>query len=237
MTHPIAQAHLSTVREDDRPLFDSTGFNNEHLDSVVYVHDPMCSWCWAFRPTLKQLQQNLPENVGMVRLLGGLAPDSNEPMPEMMRQSLQRTWRDIAYTVPGTPFNFQFWSSCIPRRSTYPACRAVIAARNQGTEWEGTMTEHIQRAYYLDARNPSDDRVLREIAASIGLDAQRFAEDLNSQQTQNMLHQEIALSRKLGVSGFPALLFNQGDAVNRLPVDYARFSTTLKAIRALLKRA
>ena len=42
---------------------------------LYYVHDPMCSWCWGFRPTWLALQDQLPEGVRVQRLLGGLAPD------------------------------------------------------------------------------------------------------------------------------------------------------------------
>ena len=48
---------------------------------LFYVHDPMCSWCWAFAPTWAEIKQNLPEHIKVRYLLGGLASDSNEPMP------------------------------------------------------------------------------------------------------------------------------------------------------------
>ena len=53
---------------------------------LYYAHDPMCSWCWAFRPVWLALLAQLPEGTRVQRLLGGLAPDTDEPMPD---QSLQ----------------------------------------------------------------------------------------------------------------------------------------------------
>lgn len=79
------------------------------------------------------------------RVLGGLATDTREPMPEALRTYIQDTWRRIEHSVPGTKFNFEFWSRCRPRRSTYPACRAVIAAIAQGPHFEEPMIEAIQR--------------------------------------------------------------------------------------------
>jgi protein-disulfide isomerase-like protein with CxxC motif len=54
----------------------------------------------------------------------------------------------------GTEFNFDFWTKCQPRRDTYKACRAVIAASQQNAE--EAMIEAIQKAYYLRAMNPSE---------------------------------------------------------------------------------
>jgi putative protein-disulfide isomerase len=115
----------------------------------------MCSWCWAFRPALQKIEAELPDGVELIRILGGLAADTDHPMPEAMREKLQEIWRTIQEKVPGTEFNFQYWEVCTPRRSTYRACRAVIAANLQGN-WGAAMIEAIQRANYLEARNPSD---------------------------------------------------------------------------------
>ena len=124
-------------------------------------------------------------------VLGGLAADTDEPMPEETRSFLQQTWHKIEQRIPGVHFNFDFWEKASPRRSTYPACRAVIAARQFGPEYEALMTAAIQRAYYQEARNPSDDSTLIELAAEIGLDADEFAGVLGDPATQQKLFDEI----------------------------------------------
>ena len=35
-----------------------------------YAHDPMCSWCWAFRPAWLALLEHLPEGIRVQRRLG-----------------------------------------------------------------------------------------------------------------------------------------------------------------------
>ena len=124
---------------------------------LYYAYDPMCSWCWGFRPVWEELQARLPAEVRVQPILGGLAPDSDQPMAPDMQSHLQDTWRRIEQRIPGTSFNFAFWENCSPRRSTYPACRAVIAAGAQGPGQESNMVLAIQRAYYQQARNPSDN--------------------------------------------------------------------------------
>ena len=76
------------------------------MRSLYYVHDPMCSWCWAFRPVWSEIVQGLPAGIEARRLLGGLAPDSDQPMPDEMRQKIISIWRVIKRRVPGTAFNF-----------------------------------------------------------------------------------------------------------------------------------
>jgi len=199
----------------------SSELNAETSDSqhtLYYAHDPMCSWCWGYRPSWEQLQHKLPDTIKTQYVLGGLAPDTTEPMPESMQQMLQQYWHRIAQTIPGTQFNHEFWSKNKPRRATYPACRAVLAAKSQASAFEEPMINAIQKAYYLNAKNPSDDDVLIELAAQIGCDVNAFKESLNSKTTNDALMQQISFAQRLGAQGFPSLFF---EAIGKTPIPLA----------------
>jgi len=180
----------------------------------------MCSWCWGFRPTWEKIRSNLPEELRVKYLLGGLAPDNDAPMQESMQKDIAGYWRKIQQHIPGTEFNFDFWENCQPRRSTYPACRAVIAARKQHPEIEQAMIEGIQKAYYLNAKNPSDNDTLIDIAESLGLDKNRFSNDLDSPETQQTLLKEIEFSRSIGAQGFPGMILDKNGRYIVVPLDY-----------------
>ena len=191
-------------------------------DTLYYVHDPMCSWCWGFQPTWKELKENLSTRIASQMVLGGLAPDTNEPMPEPLRQMIQNTWHRIESSIPGTRFNYNFWTKNTPRRATYPACRAVLATINQQPALEVAMVEAIQHAYYLEARNPSINSVLIELANQIGCDTTQFAKDLDSDPIHHALAQQIQLGQSLGAQGFPSLFLKTGAMARpcQIPIDF-----------------
>jgi len=203
--------------------------------TLIYVHDPMCSWCWGFEPTRARLFAALAGRIPVQRLVGGLAPDSTEPMPDAMRQGLQQTWSRIQQMIPGTEFNFDFWTDCAPRRSTYPSNRAVIAARMQSEDFDQPMTARIQRAYYLEARNPSDNETLIELAEDIGLDVKRFAGDLVDAGTQQKLLAEIQTSRRLGIDSFPSLAVASAGNLSHIGLNYTDADAMLGQIEALIE--
>ena len=188
--------------------------------TLYYVHDPMCSWCWGFSKTWNQVITALDGKLDIHYVVGGLAPDSAEPMPEAMQLALQNTWRTIQSRIPGTEFNYDFWTDCQPRRSTYPACRAVLAARKQNPDKERPMIRAIQQAYYLRARNPSDDEVLIELAGEVDLNTQQFTDDLNSDDMHTRLHADIALGQRLGAQGFPSMVLHHENRIQMLHLDY-----------------
>ncbi len=204
------------------------------MPHLYYVHDPMCSWCWAFRPAFDELRRRLPSGIELVRLLGGLAPDTDQPMPEALREQLQATWRRIQTKLPETRFNFEFWSRNTPRRATYPACRAVIAARALQPEREEPMILAIQQAYYLQARNPSDDTTLIELAGEIGLDTRDFERQLSDGATREALEAEIARTRAMGVNSFPSLVLQVGESRWPVAVDYHTADSMLETLDLIL---
>ena len=203
--------------------------------TLYYFHDPMCSWCWGFSPAWKKLCDTVTDEVSVEMVLGGLSPDSNEPMPEQMQQYLQQTWRTIEAKIPGARFNHDFWTHCSPRRSTYPSCRSVIAARLQGREFESKMVSAIQHGYYLEAKNPSDEETLAGFGETIGLDVGQFLQDLNSPHTHQTLTEEMAFSRSLGVQGFPSLALVKQERVHPVNVDFLDPMSMVAAIREVQK--
>jgi putative protein-disulfide isomerase len=154
-------------------------------------------------------------------------------MPAEMQSMLQHTWQRIEQHIPGTEFNFEFWQKCSPRRSTYPANRAVIAARQQDEAFDAQMTARIQRAYYLEARNPSDNSTLIELATEIGLDAEQFEADLVAESIQQQLIAEISSTREMGIDGFPGLAVEKDDGLHHIGLNYTEAEKMLSEIEAL----
>jgi putative protein-disulfide isomerase len=203
--------------------------------TLYYIHDPMCSWCYAFGPVLARLQAALPESVKVERLLGGLAPDNQIPMDAAMRQRLEATWQRIEKSVPGTHFNLDFWRNCTPYRSTYPSCRAVIAATAQGAEFDEVMTKAIQQAYYQGARNPSKLETLINIADEIGLDRAAFEQAIASGETESELQRQIAFAAQIGAESYPALILSVDGSRWPVGIDYNDPAPMLDTIEFLLE--
>ena len=190
----------------------------------------MCSWCWAFRPTWLKVLSELPSHINVSYLLGGLAPDSNLPMPLETQKYVRDNWIKIQKVVPGTEFNYDFWTLNEPRRSTYLSCRAVISAKKQNPDFEVLMTEGIQKAYYLNALNPSNEETLINIAQDIGLNEESFKEDLKSSEVNDHLLDQIHTTTTMPISGFPSLVLVKGGLLKRIKIDYLKSNYIINQI-------
>lgn len=194
----------------------------------------MCSWCYAFSQSWNALLKALPRNIEIVYLVGGLAPDTTEPMPLTTQKMVQQAWQRIEQTVPGVHFNWDFWSRNTPIRSTYPACRAVLAAKKQRTEAEVEMIRAIQTAYYQQAKNPSLAETLHACAHEIGLDVSTFIEDLKSSAIENELQQQIQQARSMDVHSYPSLRLVNNNTVFPIAIDYLNHQTMLDEVNSRL---
>lgn len=206
-----------------------------NFSRIFYIHDPMCSWCYAFDRSWTALQRDLSGNIEVVYLVGGLAPDTMQPMPLETQQMVQQAWQRIEHTVPGVCFNWEFWSRNTPIRSTYPACRAVLAAKKQRADAERDMISAIQAAYYLQAKNPSLVETLQECAQIIGLDKNAFYKDFMSTEIEQQLHHDIQLARRMDVCSYPSLRLEYKGMIFPVAVDYLGHRSMVDAINRIIR--
>lgn len=203
------------------------------MTRLFYVHDPMCSWCYAFSQSWTALQQDLSRDIEIVYLVGGLAPDTTEPMPLETQKMVQQAWQRIEQTVPGVYFNWDFWPRNTPIRATYPACRAVLTAKKQCADAEVEMIRAIQIAYYQQAKNPSLPETLQACAREIGLDVETFIEDLRSSAIESELQHQIQRARSMDVYSYPSLRLVHNDTVLPIAIDYLDHRTMLGEIKTI----
>ena len=96
------------------------------------------------------------------------------------------------------------------------------------------MTEAIQRAYYLEARNPSDYSTHLQLAEQLDLDVQGFKSDLQSNETEEELMRQLQLTQSMNVRGFPGLVLTLDGEQHGVAIDYVNPDLTLSLINELL---
>jgi putative protein-disulfide isomerase len=194
----------------------------------------MCSWCYAFKPTLNELKKNLSSNIKIINVVGGLAKHSDEIMQKEVQEKIEDIWYEIEKVV-GTKFNHDFWRKCKPRRSTYLACQATMLARYENKEDE--MIEAIQEAYYQKSMNPSDDSTLIILAKQIGMDEKKFEEDLRSQKIEDDLQNELNLRRSLYAKSFPSLILKYKKELYPINIKYNDYKSMLNQINNMVENS
>jgi putative protein-disulfide isomerase len=172
---------------------------------LIYVADPMCSWCWGFSPVIAALEEQFRGRLSVSLLMGGLRPYAAEPMPDTDRAMIREHWEHVAQRT-GQPFDFSFFDREEFTYDTEPASRAVVTAQalRPGSGLE--MLKAVQHAFYAENRDVTDEDVLTEIAVEEGFSTEAFAQALASEAARAATREGFVTSQKAGIRGFPTLL-------------------------------
>lgn len=193
-----------------------------HQKTLMYVVDPMCSWCWGFSPVFDEIVQNYGDQITIRILMGGLRPGNTERFDESRRSYILGHWRAV-HERTGQPFNFDFQMGPQFKYDTEPASRAIVVIRKIEPSLERGLLKNIQEAFYVKNADVTKDLVLADLANGLGIDRTVFLDQFRDQQNTQAVWAEFDQARQLGVDGFPTLLGKDGDTITTLTHGYQPF--------------
>lgn len=174
----------------------------------------MCSWCWAFKPVLEQVDIEYPE-LERITVMGGLRGGDEVPMDDALMEMIRGAWERIE-SATGQPFNRDLWEKHRPLATTLPACKAVLTAKLMEPQIFWPYMVAMFQAYFTRAMDPSSRETHLQVAGEMGLNRQSFEAMLDSQQVVNALDEDLQQTQRFGITGFPSVVLSLKDQHNYL---------------------
>ncbi len=187
--------------------------------TLIYVGDPMCSWCWGLAPTIERIAAR--EDVATRVVVGGLRPGENAaPLDDGLRQYLLHHWEKIS-ELSGQPFS----KSALQRENwvydTEVPAIAVTTMRHLAEPETIRFLTHVQRAFYAGGVDITDPGVYPALLSGFDLDAADFMTEMASAEAKTRAWKDFAEARELGVLGFPTVLLEVDGSIQVLSRGYA----------------
>lgn len=201
---------------------------------LIYVGDPMCSWCYGFTPEIEAVRRKYENQLEIQMVMGGLNTKQNLPLDAEMRASLQGHWEEIALST-GQPFAYQILNKKGFVYNTEPACRAVVAVREIDSTKSYSMFKAIQTAFYSKGIDITQTEELAKIAESIAINFEEFLKMYNSNFIKEKTKGDIQRAERNGIDGFPALILLHGEKVVFISNGYEKAEKVEKALKKHLK--
>ncbi|CAN7418790.1 DsbA family protein [Acidovorax delafieldii] len=201
---------------------------------LVFVGDPMCSWCYGFGQELSEALARRPE-MQLDIVTGGLRAGATEVLDDAGKRLRLFHWAKVEAQT-GLSFDRE---ALLARRGfvydTEPVCRAVVAARlSQPGANLLAIFRALQKAFYADGLDTTDPEVLVAVvtqALSVqALDAQGLQECFVADATLQVTQRDFAQARRWGITSFPALLGKHGEHLVRLVDGFAKAPVLLATI-------
>ncbi|WP_028468334.1 DsbA family protein [Neptunomonas japonica] len=192
---------------------------------LIYVTDPLCLWCYGMAPALDSFYNNLPDELNCITINGGLFPDSRARVTDIeFREYLKNAAQHVTAKT-GQVFSKSFWSLLETqgfRYDTEPSARASVVVKSLTDETHMRQFIHaLQRAVFIDGINPNITDNLSSIAEQSGIEKGSFIASFNDPTSLEATHNEYALANKMGVQGFPALIYQHQKRAYSLAAGYA----------------
>lgn len=198
---------------------------------LLYVMDPMCSWCWGFAPVAEALIAQAREAGVSTRLVPGGLRTGGTALDASTRKYILEHWQAVHYAT-GQPFQFE---GAMPDGFVYdtePACRALVAARELDEQRAWGLLKLIQASFYQQGVDVTRAPQLVELAEQAGFDRELFAQRFASHDTRTATTADFAWVQDLGIAGFPTLLAERNGQLALLTNGYQ----PLQALAPLLGR-
>lgn len=203
---------------------------------LLYMTDPMCSWCWGFVPVMHRVREAYGDRLDIELIVGGLRPGMAEPFSPRMKEYVLHHWQEV-HKVSGQPFNFAFEMDDNFVYDTEPADRAVVTVRQIAPGKVFDYAEAVQRAFYNENLNVTQPTVLAGIAELQGISAEVFAARFNTAETKQATWADFARAREYGVTGFPSIVLEDSRGPALLTYGYMPYDELQPRLESWLESA
>jgi putative protein-disulfide isomerase len=188
-----------------------------------YIYDPLCGWCYGAEPLVTAATK--VDGLALTLHAGGLWPEPTR-LPEQMRRYIQQADARVGQ-MSGQPYGEAYLRGLLFDPDlvleSRPVVAAVLAAQAQGPAKALPMLRGIQHAHYEQGKHVVRAEVLREIAASIGLDVAAFAKALTTVPVDEHMAESRELMNNVGAQGFPTFVLQIGG--DWFAVPHSRFAS------------
>lgn len=203
--------------------------------SIIYVGDPMCSWCWGISNHLKNIKDIYgKKDIDFEIVLGGLRPGGGDPWDDQMKDFLKHHWEEVNKRS-GQPFGMKLFNRQYFNYDTEPSCRAVMFAKeNLDRDKVLLFFEEVQRKFYVENQDPGEPEFYQSICEDFAVPFELFEKQFASDQLKANTKKDFVLNREWGVKGYPTVLLKKEDQLFLVANGYATFELMSERIDKLI---
>lgn len=203
---------------------------------LIYIADPMCSWCWGFSPVMDQVSELIRDKAALKVLPGGLRMDARMPLSQYEADEILHHWKEVA-TRTGQPFDFDRPPSTEFVYNTEPGCRALSVMIRFKPACGLEYLKTLQQAWYVGRRDLKDTEVLADYAPKFGLSREQFIEKFDALGAREALNEDVGFVRQCGIEGYPSVLIRTDQRIQRLTIGYQPFEALQPHLKQWLDAA
>ena len=168
--------------------------------TLEHFSDPWCWWSWGLEPVLRRLKEVYGDQLEVRTRMGGIFDERSKWLAKYGQDDATLPgWVADCMALTGMPV-FDAYMGVAGVKSTYPACRAFLAASRQSHEKADALLRRLLEASCLRGVNVSKDSVIEQTAREVGLDEGQLLRDMDSEAVEKTFGADRAAMESSGAS-------------------------------------
>lgn len=200
---------------------------------ILFVTDPLCSWCWGTLPEIDKLREKLAPDVHFELLMAGLQIGSRQ-LTDTDKQRLLNIWEDVVNTT-GQPISGDLPSDPDFIYHSEIPCRAVKVFQLRHPESAWAFFTRLQQAFYLQACNLTSVQQLKRLAEEFGVRGSALEEEIQRPDLIAATREDFALAKQMGAHALPSLHMDTGEGMRLIAGGYTTADFVMEVIKARLQ--
>jgi len=196
------------------------------MNQIIFVIDPMCSWCWGFHPIIEELRKKYSNRYCFSVVVGGLRTKGDMIWNKKSKHYLAQNWNAV-HSRTQQSFNFSLLNRDFFEYDTYPACKAIVTVRELwGEEASFEYLSKIQEAFYAHS---IDITHLERLSYYIDEKKKdNFLEFYRSPRAEVLMQHDFSKARSMGANAFPSIVKIDSEGHMICQKGYQTIDTILK---------
>ncbi|MEA3202031.1 MAG: putative protein-disulfide isomerase [Thermoplasmata archaeon] len=156
---------------------------------VVHMTSPVCHWSWGYEPVINRLKMRYGKQIDLFVGVGLPYTDRQEWLKDYeMTETEAIQWaKDEILPRIGMPVSLPRSWFDMPASTLPQAIAMKTAGIAYGPEEEAQLNRALMFAAFVEGLDTSDDKVLQDVVASVGLDNAKMAKVAQTDAPGNAL--------------------------------------------------
>ncbi|RMF16773.1 MAG: DsbA family protein [Candidatus Dadabacteria bacterium] len=199
---------------------------------LIYITDPMCSWCYAFGPVVRVLDERHDVRV----VTGGLRPFTRQAMAPEMAAAVVHHWHQVGERS-GRPVRTDFFERhpAFVYDTARPS-RAWHAARQIAPDRALAWLDRLQIAFYAEGLDPTAQSTWETVANECDIDPDELMAAVHAPESERAMLADFEYARGLGIQSFPTLLADCGERPRLVAMGFTPLDAVEQALEGVLAR-
>lgn len=212
-------------------------FAQDQKPTIVYIFDPICSWCYTFNPIIEKLHIKYKHKLDFSVVSGGMVTGEKiRPISDVAEYILagyqdMQNMTDVVFGKPYIDMVKQGTERIDSERPSY----AVTAFRKLDSSRTVEFAHDLQLLYFYKGYSLNQDSTYLHLAKMYNLDGKIFLETMDSEEVKTTTQQDFKRVDDSGIGGFPTVLLRIKGRVILITEGFDKLEKLEKKIDKALK--